>query len=165
MTEKELSSQNSILLDLLKENLAHGRHIETERLEFTSIYVAIVGGTLAFVGNDFNIKTMWPIFSFLLIFSYLGFQLSRKWGNVFDAHMKKVQSILFELEKENIKGIDFIELPSFNKENSNVKGLKRCKDIIKNRHRTKYIFNTFYIVMMIIWFILLLLSIIKNFIN
>ncbi|MDR7857525.1 hypothetical protein [Tissierella sp.] len=162
MVAKDESSKNCIMLELLKENWAHGRHVETERLDFTSIYVAIVGGTLAFIGSDFNIQTMWPIFSFLLIFSFLGFQLSKKWGNVFDAHMKKVQDILLELKDDEIKGIGFVELPSFNKEDSNLKGWKKFFNVIKNWRRTKNLFNIFYIIMMIVWFTLLILSFVKN---
>lgn len=163
--EKDASSKNSIMLELLKENWAHGRHVETERLDFTSIYVAIVGGTLAFIGSDFNIQTMWPIFTFLLIFSFLGFQLSKKWGNVFDGHMKKVEAILREFDEDEIKGLDFVEFPSYNKEVPNLTGWGKTLDIIKNWSRTKNLFNMFYIIMMIIWFILLFLSIVKNIIH
>jgi len=164
VSEKNVQSTQSysIMLDLLKENWTHGRHVETERLDFTSIYVAIVGGTLAFIGNDFNVRTMWPIFSFLLIFSFLGFELSKKWGNVFDAHMKKVQEILNELKDIDVKGLGFVVLPRFNIEPSTPKGWDKAYYVIKNWRRTKNLFNSFYIIMIIIWSVLLILSVFKN---
>lgn len=162
MVEKDALAENGILLELLKENWAHGRHVETERLDFTSIYVAIVGGTLAFIGNDFNVKTMCPIFAFLLIFSFLGFQLSQKWGDVFDNHMKKIEKILNELAKEGVKGIEFMEFPSYKEEKPLSGRWKKAKDILKNWKRTKNLFNLFYIVMMLIWFSLFVFSLFQN---
>lgn len=152
MEVKETIDANGILLELLKENWAHGRHIETERLDFTSIYVAIVGGTLAFIGSDFNVTTMCPIFAFLSIFSFLGFQLSKKWGNVFDEHMRKIEKILDEFSKDGIKGRDFMEFPRYDKK----------LPLSKTWKRTKNLFNGFYILMMVIWTSLFVFSLLNN---
>jgi len=141
-----------LLLELLKENWEHGRHVESERLNFTSIYVAIVGGILAFIGENFNLKEMHAIFAFLLIFSILGFKLCKKWGSVFDSHMKKVKEITMDLSTEDFDGLKYIEIQKY----------KPNEKIFKTWGRTKNLFNIFYIIMIIGWWIFLILSIIKN---
>lgn len=152
-SEKEKSERNSLLLELLKENWAHGRHVETERLSFISLYVVILGGMLAYLGEkfiteNFNMQNMYPFFTFLLMFSFLGFSLSRKWGSVFDKHMMKIEKILNDLSSDNFKGLDYIVIPNYKS---------------NNLKRTKHQFNGFYLIMIILWTSLLICSLSQKF--
>lgn len=146
----EKSEKNNMLLELLKENWAHGRHVETERLSFISIYVVIVGGILAFVGEnfkgeEFNIQNMYPnmypVIAILLIYSFLGFSLSKKWGNVFDNHMMKIKEILMDLSSDNFDGPKYIVMQKY----------KPKQSILSSWKRTKNLFNVFYLIMITIW--------------
>ena len=124
------AEKNKLLVDLLKENWIHGRHVESERLQFTNFYGAIVAGTLSIIGNKLDLKSTnsLSVLLFLLTLSVLGFLLSRKWGNVFDNHMANVKNIVKDLSDSYGDDIGkYVELQKY-EENSllfkNVKGQK-----------------------------------------
>ena len=50
LNEESLTdTQIDFLMSCFEQNLEHARHVENERLTFNSIYMALVGGVLAFV--------------------------------------------------------------------------------------------------------------------
>ena len=71
----------------ISENLNHARHVENERLTFTSIYTAIVVGSVAvlFALDDSTVALCLAIF--LAAVSILAMLLNGRWQEVFDKHM------------------------------------------------------------------------------
>ena len=83
-------------IDYLKhcfsENLNHARHVENERLTFTSIYIALVVGAVAVVfGLDNNWVAFW-VTLLLTCFSVMAFLLNFRWQEIFDKHKAKVKT-------------------------------------------------------------------------
>lgn len=73
----------------VSENLNHARHVENERLTFTSIYIAMVIGAVAVVfGLENNIIAA-IVSALLAAFGFVAAQLNDRWQGVFDDHMKK----------------------------------------------------------------------------
>ncbi len=69
------------------ENLSHARHVENERLTFTSIYIAMVIGAVAVV---FGLENNWVAFTVSLILTVFGLMamlLNMRWQGVFDDHI------------------------------------------------------------------------------
>lgn len=80
--------QRDFLLRCFEQNLEHARHVENERLTFNSIYMALVGGVLAFV---YSTEVKYIAFSAgvtaLLIFTgFIAMLLTKRWDNTFDRH-------------------------------------------------------------------------------
>ena len=74
------------------ENLNHARHVENERLTFTSIYIAMVIGAVAVV---FGLENNWVAFSVALLltgFAVMAFLLNHRWQGIFDKHKSKVKA-------------------------------------------------------------------------
>lgn len=110
-------------LDYLKtcfsENLNHARHVENERLTFTSIYIALVVGAVAVV---FGLENNWIAFGVSAVLAILGFMailLNMRWQEVFAGHMAKAKACelawraqvgdgpccYFDNEKDSHKGL------------------------------------------------------------
>lgn len=71
-------------IEMLKENLNHARHIETEILTFESIYMTLVAGVLALadmVKKDGFLVLM--LYLALLLYSILNLCLLLRWQDVF----------------------------------------------------------------------------------
>ncbi|MBQ4578367.1 MAG: hypothetical protein IJA84_04810 [Clostridia bacterium] len=74
------------------ENLNHARHVENERLTFTSIYIAMVIGAVAVV---FGLENNWVAFSVSLMltgFAVMAVVLNHRWQGIFDKHKAKVKA-------------------------------------------------------------------------
>ena len=84
--------QIDYLRHCFSENLNHARHVENERLTFTSIYIAMVIGAVAVVfGLDNNWVAFWV--SLLLTgFAVMSFLLNIRWQEVFGKHMDKARA-------------------------------------------------------------------------
>lgn len=93
MDEEKTGKQRALEIDYLKhcvsENLSHARHVENERLTFTSIYIAMVIGAVAVV---FGLENNWiaaGVAALLTVFGIVSFHLNDRWQGVFDDHMSK----------------------------------------------------------------------------
>ncbi|MGE5652848.1 MAG: hypothetical protein ACM3ZQ_01085 [Bacillota bacterium] len=86
-----MAEHNPYLLECLKENWQHARHVENERLSFTRFYAAIAGAvvTILFRSFDKARELVLALAVFLLVFSVLGLLLAQKWGQTFDSHMER----------------------------------------------------------------------------
>ncbi len=76
----------------MTENLNHARHVENERLTFTSIYVATTIGAVAAV---FALSDRWVAFwvAFaLFFFSILAYFFNKRWQTVFNSHIKEAKN-------------------------------------------------------------------------
>ena len=75
----------------VSENLNHARHVENERLTFTSIYIAMVIGAVAVVFGLENNYVACIVSGALFGFSVMAFQLNARWQGVFDDHTRNAQ--------------------------------------------------------------------------
>ena len=75
----------------VSENLNHARHVENERLTFTSIYIAMVIGAVAVVFGLENNYVACIVSAALFGFSLMAFQLNARWQGVFDDHTRNAQ--------------------------------------------------------------------------
>ena len=139
--EPQKAPSENALIEALIQNWLHCRHLENERLNFTSIYSIIVAGALALLGEvDFRSHSC--LLVFLLVLSILGFLLCLKIDLEFNHHMQRINIIMDELHLWNYLGV-----PT----NFSNKLLKLI--------RVRYIFITFYILSMIMWIYLLIIQI------
>ena len=65
LNEESLTdTQIDFLMSCFEQNLEHARHVENERLTFNSIYMALVGGVLAFV---YSTEVKYVMFSVVIV--------------------------------------------------------------------------------------------------
>lgn len=91
--EKDLrGEQIAYLQHCVSENLNHARHVENERLTFTSIYVAMVLGAVAVVFglDDRGIAILLAML--LALFGLLSALLNMRWQGVFDDHIHMAET-------------------------------------------------------------------------
>jgi len=95
-------SEITILLEVLKENYNHFRHVENERLWFTNIYAIIVGSIFTFVkeGRVFILSTI-----FLIILSILGFLMSLRLKADVEDFQQKIIAISTQLKVRDLCGL------------------------------------------------------------
>ena len=91
LNEESLTdTQIDFLMSCFEQNLEHARHVENERLTFNSIYMALVGGVLAFV---YSTEVKYVMFSvgvtvLLIITGFIAMLLTKRWDNTFDRHIE-----------------------------------------------------------------------------
>ncbi|MBR5536984.1 MAG: hypothetical protein IKU58_03695 [Clostridia bacterium] len=75
----------------VSENLNHARHVENERLTFTSIYIAMVIGAVAavFAMDDRTVAII--VAGFLVGFGLMAMLLNMRWQGVFDDHIRAAE--------------------------------------------------------------------------
>ena len=76
----------------VSENLNHARHVENERLSFTSIYTAIVVGSVAVLFALEDSTVALGLALFLAAVSILATRLNNRWQEVFDEHIDKAKA-------------------------------------------------------------------------
>ncbi len=106
-------SKESVLLFCLKENCEHMRHVEAERLQFTSIFAGIVAGSFVFLKEIMSSNQKGLLLIFLCGVSYLGLLLSFKWGYTFERHRAAVNNIMAALSADGIKASGYIIIHSY----------------------------------------------------
>ena len=76
----------------VSENLNHARHVENERLTFTSIYVAMAIGAVAaiFAMDDQIVAAI--LATVLAVFGFLAMLLNMRWQGVFDDHIHAAEA-------------------------------------------------------------------------
>jgi hypothetical protein len=85
------SVTDEMLPKVFEQNWEHARHVEIQRLNFTSIYGAIVAGTLALgLREDTSLVQRIMLLFVLLIISIFGFFMTLKWNSEFRNHIKKI---------------------------------------------------------------------------
>ncbi|MDD5927468.1 MAG: hypothetical protein PUD12_04655 [Firmicutes bacterium] len=88
--EKLNEAQVSFLAECMKENLAHARHVENERLTFNSIFLALAAGALAFA-NSLGSKLAALLYLALVLAGFLSILLTARWNNTFNRHIYYAQ--------------------------------------------------------------------------
>jgi|HubBroStandDraft_6_1064221.scaffolds.fasta_scaffold125764_2 hypothetical protein len=82
------SPDSSIELKLFEQHWLHLRHIEDQRLTLTSVFAAVVGGTLAFFAAHQEGPMKYPILGSLVVFSLFGFVFCLKVAGLHELHKK-----------------------------------------------------------------------------
>ncbi len=97
LTQNEKRAENpavpqsylDFLLECMKENLAHARHVESEIHAFSGIYMAIVAGFMAFAytksGDEASLELL-VLNIVIIIGGIIAFCLLHRWYGVFDHH-------------------------------------------------------------------------------
>jgi hypothetical protein len=97
MTEesKQISFSGLSHSDLFRENWEHVRHVENERMAFTSIYFLIIAGILAFL-SDKDINKPFPLLLIILmlVLSLIGAIISFRLKMDIRAHGEKLERIV-----------------------------------------------------------------------
>ena len=92
LQQEDISAYRGFLIECMKENLNHARHIENERHNFLSLHLVVVG---LFLGTIISPDTS-PWFSLLfsiilLMFSSIMAELFKRWARVYQGHMDTAQ--------------------------------------------------------------------------
>lgn len=83
--------QAAFIMNFVNQNLMHARHVENERLTFNSIYMAMIGGILAFSFSiDIPLLSIFLIVT-LLVLGRIAVALTQRWDCVFDAHINAAE--------------------------------------------------------------------------
>ncbi len=95
------------LIECMKENLAHARHVENERMMFNSIFAALVGGSLA-IASQLNDKIIIvTIIGILMMVNIICLTFTKRWNKVFKNHYALAQKIYLSfLNMESPTAID-----------------------------------------------------------
>jgi hypothetical protein len=137
---KEECPDKENLLEAIRQNWLHARHLETERLWFTNIYAIVVAGSLAFLGQ-FDIGKYPYLIMFLFIFSLLGLLVTLKVNHEYGNEMQALKKTLDHINMNNY----FCYPTAYGK------GFSIWKII-----RVRYAFVGFYIATMLMWVYLFL---------
>ena len=112
----------------VSENLNHARHVENERLTFTSIYTAIVVGSVAVLFGLENGGVAFVVSLLLTGFGLIAVLLNGRWQEVFDNHIAKAESCDAQWRKmigEQEKGYVFKKYSAENEQNPHEGRTKR----------------------------------------
>ena len=89
MDMDEREAKIAYLQHCVSENLNHARHVENERLTFTSIYTAIVVGSVAVLFGLESGGVAFIVSLLLTGFGLIALLLNGRWQEVFDKHVAK----------------------------------------------------------------------------
>ena len=94
---------------VMEQNLEHARHVENERMEFHTVFIAFYIGVLAWIFSDGSVRyDSWvTIFveAGLIFFSLIAWTLNERWSNAFDRHMTYAKGCYYLLHK-SVFGVD-----------------------------------------------------------
>lgn len=98
-------AQISFIQACMEQNLEHLRHVENERLSFTSIYMALVAGAYAFIfGLEEKLISIFILIG-LLILGALVLVLIIKWNKAFCQHRENAKRD-YELLRKHLFNYD-----------------------------------------------------------
>ena len=94
---------------IMEQNLEHARHVENERMQFHTVFIAFYIGVLAWIFSDGSVRyDSWvTIFveAGLIFFSLIAWTLNERWSNAFDRHMTYAKGCYYLLHK-SVFGVD-----------------------------------------------------------
>ena len=94
---------------VMEENLEHARHVENERMEFHTVFIAFYIGVLAWIFSDGSVRYDSWITIFveagLIFFSLIAWTLNERWSNAFDRHMTYAKGCYYLLHR-SVFGVD-----------------------------------------------------------
>ena len=91
--EYNMDKDKALLIEYLKENLAHVRHVENERLTFNALFIAIVGGAIGLISSINSCILKLCVTGILILINIISLCLTERWSNVFDGHMQVAKNL------------------------------------------------------------------------
>ncbi len=91
--------KQEFLIECMKENLGHARHVENERLTFISLLLVGIGMILEFASNLENIGMKILLCLILFALNYICTRLLQRWNDIFIGHTVTAQKIMSELDQ------------------------------------------------------------------
>jgi hypothetical protein len=88
----------TFLLECMKENLNHARHVENERITFVSIQLVSVGMLMEMASKMELPAARLVLYGALLVLNFICSRLLTRWNSVFSAHSGIAKKIMRELE-------------------------------------------------------------------
>lgn len=88
-----------VFLEIYRQNWEDVRHLEGERLMFTTIYAVIVAGVLGFIAQAKELNHV-PLLAFLAILSILGLTMSLRLGSAITSVERKIKETRKEMPEE-----------------------------------------------------------------
>lgn len=94
-----------ILLEAFKENLAHARHVENERMTFVSIFLVSMGMLLEFSATSgLGRGQKLTLAALLLLLNLICTMLLIRWNSVYKGHTDIAKKMMAELDAELDEG-------------------------------------------------------------
>jgi len=85
------------MVECMKENLTHARHVENERMTFNSLFAALVGGSLAVISQIDDKMIAVTMIGILMMINIICYIFTKRWNSVFSNHYslaKKIYTML-----------------------------------------------------------------------
>lgn len=95
--------QAEFVTNCMTQNLEHVRHVENERLNFNTIFLALVAGTFAFA-DSFNSNMTLVLYVVMTLAGFLSMILTTRWNNAFERHLFFAQRCYAMLHINLFKG-------------------------------------------------------------
>ncbi|GAJ18877.1 unnamed protein product, partial [marine sediment metagenome] len=89
-----MMDEDEVFFNILKENLLFMRHQETQRMWIANVFVAIVAGSLAYIGKEGLVSLPWYVYCALTIISLLCLLITLKLNHVFTKTKDATEEIL-----------------------------------------------------------------------
>ena len=164
MSRKDRANTENLQV-LLEQHWLHCRHLESERAWFMSVYAAITGGIFAFMAyntaslDNMKLQSWWPLL-FLIMLTFVGFFLSMRWTYSFECHRVKVNELARILWAEskgksmfdptmNIPAMRILPEPLRSSKIIQFLRINRIAQSLNEVLRTRYLFPSFYFVMLV----------------
>ena len=88
------NDKRDLVRAIYEQHWLHIRHVENQRLWFTSIFAVLCGGSFALMRGGLFDKANWPIVGLLMVLSLIGFAFCLRIQGVFNAHKSVAELIL-----------------------------------------------------------------------
>ena len=95
----ENSEKQMFLIECMKENLQHARHVENERLTFISLLLVSVGMILEFASSMGSVYLKVFLCIVLFLLNFICTRLLIRWNAIFGGHSEIAQKIAMELRE------------------------------------------------------------------
>lgn len=95
MTDKQIS----FTTQMMNDNFAHARHVESERMTLMSIFIAIISASLALLSKITPGVLSLVILAILICFSFVVRTLIRRWNSLFTTHWSKARELYGKLRE------------------------------------------------------------------
>lgn len=98
----------SLIQDSMNQNLAHARHVESQRLSYCATVTALCGLGLGFVTSENAMSTLAKLLvcGILLLFTLLSSLLSNRWSNAFERHLEYAKGCYYTLHHYYLGDMD-----------------------------------------------------------
>jgi hypothetical protein len=99
-----MTDQDQFLIEMHKEQVTHGRHTETQRLEVTKFILAAAAALVGVMGVlKFSIHCI-PVAAGVIYLGWFGRQITNTFIERFDGHMRRARALRQAVDSSAAKG-------------------------------------------------------------